>query len=95
MAVIAEAESIAAQRLNGWTTERHANFPTTDLPVEDLPIARGWFGDVVEQRVFPFLAQAFPTLVPYAEELRIFDVFVVKYDAAEGGQRQLQNHRSV
>eukprot|EP00959_Pyramimonas_sp_CCMP1952_P285417 5967677-Pyramimonas_sp.AAC.3 len=32
-AVIEECEA-RAERLGGWTTERHENYPTTDVPVQ-------------------------------------------------------------
>jgi hypothetical protein len=72
---------------------RHANFPTTDIPIEELPVSHEWFKKVLHERVYPFLAAVYPELVPDPEDLRIFDVFVVKYDSAAGGQRRLNNHR--
>ena len=35
-AVIDEAEE-RALRMGGWTTKRHANYATTDVPVQELP----------------------------------------------------------
>lgn len=45
-------------------TGRHANFPTTDIPVEELPIAKRWFSEAIEERVFPFMAACYPELIP-------------------------------
>ena len=36
-----------------------------------------------------------PLPKPDCDDLRIFDVFIVKYDASEGGQRELKNHRDA
>ena len=41
-AIIAEAEERAA-RLGGWTSSRHSNYPTTDVPIQRLPMAHRWF----------------------------------------------------
>ncbi|KAK3260545.1 hypothetical protein CYMTET_30496 [Cymbomonas tetramitiformis] len=94
-AIIAECEARAA-KLGGWTTERHENYPTTDVPLQRLPRALAWFRkSLLPDIAFPFLARAFGFALP-AEEARIafrvIDAFVVKYDAA-AGQRLLKPHR--
>ena len=47
--VITECEERAA-RLGGWTTERHENYPTTDVPVQKLPRTLRWFREVGTSR---------------------------------------------
>jgi hypothetical protein len=48
---------------------RHANFPTTDIPVEELPAAKAWFSRAIEERVFPFMASCYPDLIQGIEAL--------------------------
>ena len=48
---------------------RHANFPTTDIPVEELPAAKAWFSRAIEERVFPFMAACYPDLIQGIEAL--------------------------
>jgi hypothetical protein len=84
--VIDEAESCGC-----WENHRHNTYPTHDLPVSK-------FGDTeLVEEIFRILKE---TLMPAvagiyglrAETLSPRDVFVVKYDASEGGQRGLEMH---
>ena len=92
-AIVAEAEELAAAR--GWTTTRHGNFPTTDLPLKELPRTLAFLNEhALPKRIYPMLADRFAGLLPDADGrcLRVVDAFVVKYDAA-GGQTELKPHR--
>jgi len=92
-AIIAECEARAAAM--GWTTKRHDNYPTTDVPLQRLPQALAWFRDsFLPEVAYPFLARAFDFALPdgAAVSLRVHDAFVVKYSAA-GGQKFLKPHR--
>lgn len=89
-AIIEEAEQIASQ--NGWTTGRHGNYPTTDIPVTDLPNTMKFFRKALVQRIYPLLRMQFCDFLPKLDCLRVVDGFVVKYDA-EGGQAELKPHR--
>jgi len=92
-AIVAECEERAAAM--GWTTKRHDNYPTTDVPLQRLPRALAWFRDsLLPDVAYPFLARAFDFALPdgAAVSLRVHDAFVVKYSAA-GGQRFLKPHR--
>ena len=97
-AAIAEAEAYAA--VNGWLTDRHVSYPTTDIGIDKLPrLRRVW-----EQDLFPQLEQEvrqhlFARSEEEAEgaegeeevDVVPLDVFVVRY--AADGQRELAVHR--
>ena len=88
--IVAEAEE-HAKRLGGWSTARHYSHPTTDIRITDLPRAKVWFAENLRTKLFPAIAACFPNLVKEPEALRIFDVFVVKYNAER--QSYLKVHR--
>ena len=97
--VVAECEARAA-RLGGWTTKRHAYYPTTDVPLQRLPGSLEWFrSSLLPDVAWPFLSKAFGFALPdeRAREdaelaFRVSDAFVVKYNASSG-QRELKPHR--
>lgn len=89
-AVIAEAEAHASAS-GGWGTQRHYSHPTTDVLLSELPSSLAWFQRALPTKVFPLVADAFPHVIKDAEKLRIFDVFVVKYEAER--QAYLSVHR--
>lgn len=88
--IIAEAEGVAKKR-GGWSTQRHYSHPTTDIRVQDIPQTMEWFCENLPTKLFPAIAACFPNLVKDPEGLRIFDVFVVKYNADQ--QSYLKVHR--
>lgn len=88
--MIDEAEQIADEM--GWTTKRHGNYPTTDLPIAELPQTLNFLRRALEERIYPLLREQFKTYLPDGKKLRVADGFVVKYDA-EGGQSELKPHR--
>ena len=88
--VLVEAEAVAAEI--DWTKNRHGNFPTTDLPIVELPQTLQFIRHALVERIYPMLAKQFGSFLPDASKLRVADGFVVKYDAA-GGQKELKPHR--
>lgn len=77
----------------GWTQNRHGNYPTTDLPIVELPQTLDFFRVALVERIYPLLRQQFGMFLPDGgKSLRVADGFVVKYDA-EGGQAELKPHR--
>jgi hypothetical protein len=94
-AIIAEAEARAA-RLGGWTSSRHANYPTTDVPLQRLPLATDYFRErLLPDIAFPLLFAAFRPFLPMMtpqDSFRVVDCFVVKYNASSG-QKELKPHR--
>jgi len=91
-AVVRECEAVAGDR-GGWTTSRHANYPTTDIPLAELPEALEWFrNDALPSVVYPYLARHYAFAAPNPNAFRVVDSFVVKYNATNG-QRELKPHR--
>jgi len=91
-AIVTEAEEWA-QRKGGWTSTRHFNHPTIDIPLAELPATRCFLNtDGLKNRIYPMLGHAFAHSLPNWRALRVADAFIVKYDAA-GGQKALQEHR--
>ena len=58
------------------------------MPVHQLPTTLALVNSALERRIFPALSWQYGV---EARRLRVFDAFVVKYDAA-GGQRSLPVH---
>ena len=88
--IVNEAELVASQI--SWTKNRHGNFPTTDLPIVELPETLEFIKRALVERIYPMLSAQFGNYLPDATKLRVADGFVVKYDAA-GGQKELKPHR--
>lgn len=88
--IINEAEYIAS--LSEWTKNRHGNYPTTDLPLVELPETLKFLRIALVERIYPMLQAQYGMYLPDPSKLRLADGFVVKYDAA-GGQRELKPHR--
>ena len=88
--IIDEAEYIAS--LVEWTTNRHGNYPTTDLPLVELPQTLQFLKLALVERIYPLLVSQFGQYLPDPTKLRLADGFVVKYDA-ERGQKELKPHR--
>jgi len=86
-----EATEAFAAANGGWTTARHVQAPTTDVPVSQVPALREWFDDALRTTLFPMLAQRYPHVTGGACNLRVMDAFVVRYDAA--AQRSLPVHQ--
>jgi hypothetical protein len=91
--IIDEAEKKATEM--GWTTQRHGNFPTTDLALAELPRTLQFFRYALAERIYPLLRSQFGQFLPDGgKSSRVADGFVVKYDA-EGGQTELKPHREI
>lgn len=88
--IVREAENVASHI--AWTTNRHGNFPTTDLPLVELPETLAFLRRALVERIYPALRQQFGCYLPDPHRLRVADGFVVKYDA-EAGQKELKPHR--
>lgn len=67
-------------------------FPTTDLPLVELPETMKLLRLALVERIYPMLTAQFGRYLPDPSKLRLADGFVVKYDAA-GGQTELKPHR--
>ena len=90
--IISESEKNASTG-NGWTTKRHENYPTTDLPIEYV------------NNVFSFINLSFKnTICPIIRnfynisencKIKIREGFIVKYEFSNGGQTSLDMHTDV
>ena len=85
--IINEAEKFASEN-GGWTKKRHKNYPTTDLPVKEIPALWSPLMNLTVRDIFPLIASHYG-LNPYF--LGIGDLFVIKYDVA--GQDHLGFHK--
>lgn len=85
--VIEDAERYAGEH-GGWTTKRHIAYPTTDLPVNDVPELKQWLMPIVHERLNPLVASCYG-LDPSTIGFR--DLFIARY--ASKGQRLLRPHR--
>ena len=77
-----------------WTTSRHYAVPTTDIPVYQIPKLLSWFNEQLKYKIFPAMEINFE-IDSSCSRLRIFDAFLVKYDASTGQKRlPLHNDQS-
>ena len=88
--IVQEAEERAFEIQ--WTTNRHGNYPTTDLPLVELPKTLAFLQVALAERIYPLLTSQFGSFLPDPSKLRVADGFVVKYDA-KGGQTELKPNR--
>ena len=87
-ALVAAAEAHAAK--HGWTRTRHANYPTTDLPWGALPGTWAVLNETWTRMEADVRARCG---IKSNDVLTPNDIFLVKYDASEGGQKGLRRHR--
>lgn len=84
--IISESETYASQN-NGWTTHRHKEYPTTDLPVEKINSIFNFcltsMNDVIDKIKKSYC-------LPEYLFFNICDMFIVKYDAER--QNSLEHH---
>jgi len=86
--LVQDAETYASA--HGWTTSRHATHATTDIPVQLLPEGGRLWNETIALRVKHALAANYG-LRP--DSVTPVDVFLVKYQYQDGGQRELSVHR--
>ena len=90
-AIMDEAEAREEWVIGGdWHKDQA--FPGIDLPVEKLPRAMEFLRTALPCRLFPFVAAALPELCTDANDLRLSDLFLVKYDG-KLGQTGLRTHQ--
>lgn len=91
--IIQEADEYGEKM--GWTTNRHGNYPTTDIPLVELPNTLKFLRYTLAEKIYPLLKTQFGVYLPptaLSNSLRVADGFIVKYDA-NGGQSELKPHR--
>eukprot|EP00658_Telonema_sp_P-2_P039179 TRINITY_DN2801_c0_g1_i4.p1 TRINITY_DN2801_c0_g1~~TRINITY_DN2801_c0_g1_i4.p1 ORF type:complete len:365 (+),score=81.10 TRINITY_DN2801_c0_g1_i4:67-1161(+) len=77
-----------AEEGGGWTTSRHRNYPTTDLPLYEIDSLATWWNATVQPRLEALMREQLQ--VPEWAGFQMRDLFVVRYDAE--GQRGLELH---
>lgn len=85
--VIDDSEAHAATH-GGWTTARHVAYPTTDLPVADVPSLNAWLRPVIDERLTPLVAASMGLVTSV---IGFRDLFVARYDHDK--QYRLHPHR--
>mmetsp|Transcript_16324 Transcript_16324/g.31682 ORF Transcript_16324/g.31682 Transcript_16324/m.31682 type:complete len:307 (+) Transcript_16324:189-1109(+) len=88
---ILEAARRAVKRKGGWSTERHRDFATTDLPLFELSTrAFAFVRRILRERLLAWCAKQYNLDVA---DLFFKDLFIVSYNADEpNGQRELAMH---
>ena len=86
---VARSEDHAARR-GGWLTDRHANYPTTDIAVSSMDNNTRRALEAVAAGALPYLRD-FYLGGDGGATLELRDLFVVKYDG--DAQRRLRRHR--
>lgn len=82
-----------AQNNGGWTSMRHANYPTTDLPLSSFfnKDMTGMIQRTLKSALFPRYEKTFGV---DTSDWHIADLFIAKYDASDvNAQKELANHR--
>ena len=80
----------AAEAHGGWGRARHKEAATVDIEASRVPVLNEWVAGALHRTLLPSLAQLYGIA---AHRLVAREVFVVRYDAAPGGQRSLPLHR--
>jgi len=83
--IINEAEKYASNY--GWTTQRHDNYPTTDLPVKELKNVYTFFNILFQEKITKILRECYNL---NDVEFTFNDIFIVKYN--EKQQNFLEMH---
>lgn len=78
-----------AERVGGWETDRHDDYPTTDFDTADIPDLKFPIQNIVYRKIIPKMAKAFK-LNPL--KLGIEEVFIAKYSSKKNEQRSLAQH---
>ena len=73
----------------GWTTYRHSNYPTMDLPIVELLSTLDFLKLALVEQIYPLLRTQFGQyLLDGEKNLSVSDGCVVKY-SADGGHTEL------
>jgi hypothetical protein len=84
--IINESELYSKEN-GGWTTNRHNNYPTTDIPVENIKSIFKYILGTLQNiitKIYKYYC------IPETTKINILDLFIVKYE--EGAQNKLDIH---
>ena len=84
--VINESEKYADT--NGWQSKRHKNYPTTDIPINEIPNLKNLINNFVKYDIFPIISDRYNVCKYF---LDCHDLFVVKYDS--NLKNKLEKHK--
>ena len=84
--IINESEKYAL--INGWTTTRHKNYPTTDIQVVNISNIQTFVFNLIKYDIFPLISEKY-NVSKYLLDCN--DIFVVKYDTS--AQSELAYHK--
>ncbi len=73
---------------NGWTKNRHRQYPTTDLPINQIPNISTLVNNIIKYNVLDKIEEKYQINKYF---LDFNDVFIVKYDAEK--QSNLEKHK--
>ena len=73
---------------NGWLSDRHRGYATTDIRSAKITTVDQWVRQTLQERLFPLLAEQHEFQL---KTFRFRDLFFVKYEAA--GQNSVGVHR--
>lgn len=77
----------------GWTITRHSAFPTTDVPVDSVPLISAFVRSTLVSRLLAAVISPHYGFHPSGRDLAFRDLFFVRYSALESGaQRSLGPH---
>jgi hypothetical protein len=85
--IINESEKYADMN-SGWQTKRHRNYPTTDIPIKEIPNLNTLVLNLIRYEVFPLISYKYNVSKYF---LDCNDIFIVKYDA--NFQNKLDRHK--
>ncbi len=91
--IICESEKYALTNISkdnpdGWTRSRHQNYPTTDLPIKNIPSLETFVYNFVKIDVFELISKTYSVNKYF---LDCNDIFIVKYK--HDGQNHLSRHK--
>tara|TARA_B100000927_G_scaffold284946_1_gene274461 strand:- start:588 stop:2135 length:1548 start_codon:yes stop_codon:yes gene_type:complete len=82
--IIYEAESFA--KVNGWMTQRHGSYPTTDIPITNISKIYSFFQNIKLYQMISFINNSYN--INLIKGLEIDEGFIVKYDADDINKKQ-------
>ena len=81
-------KNITKERPTGWTISRHKNYPTTDLPIKEIPTLFNLINNIIRFNIFPLIESSYNVNKYF---LNCNDIFIVKYKYDE--QNELSRHK--
>ncbi|DBA01288.1 TPA: hypothetical protein N0F65_001793 [Lagenidium giganteum] len=86
--VLATLEAVTSTR--GWDKQRHASYPTTDIPCYCVVPIDAWVRGTIRARLFPQIQRHYG--IPTTQQLTFRELFYVKYEARAGERAELPLH---